>query len=743
MKNIVLLVIALLAGTSAFAQNEIKGVITNNQGEPLAGANVFVPEQNKGTVADQKGYYWLKNIPKGKIKIQYSYVGYNNQLVTVMMENSPREINIVLQHEPIETQAVVIVGGYNSTQHENAVKIDVIKSEMINSAGTPNFAESLTKIPGIDMISKGSGISKPVIRGLAMNDILVLNNGVRYENYQYSDHHPLGIDEFGIESVEVIKGPASLLYGSDAIGGVVDFVKEKPAPVGQIIGDYNMQLYSNSLGAATNLGVKGTSQNFFWGIRGGGKTNADYLQGGGDFVPNSRFNEWSVKGNAGYTGKTGTFKLFYDVNQQKLGLVEPDVIPLITERGRKSDIWFQTFNNKLLSSQNKLYLGNYKVEINAAFQNTNLLHFDERVDPFIDMSLATLTYEAKLYFPSTKNAEYIVGFQGLNQHNDNLNDRETKLLPDATINSYSGFTLLQYTIAEKLRLQAGARYDYRDISTVKLGLPADDNYRPALSKEYSSVSGSFGATYNVSEKLLFRANLAAAFRSPNLAELTSNGLHEVRYEVGNPDLLPQHAFEGDLSVHYHFDNLSFDVAGFYNRVNDYIFIAPTGEMSAGGFPIYKYRQSDARLFGGEAVLHIHPSPIEWLHFETVFSTVTGKQENEDYLPLIPANKLKFELRVEKKRLMGFDKTYFKINVQDVFDQNNFAPEEEATAGYTLVDLGMGANLRAGNQLIIIGLSANNIFDKKYIDHLSTLKEAGYFNPGRNIALSLKIPFGIK
>jgi len=743
MKNIYILVVVLLTGFPALAQTEIKGLITNQEGELLIGANVFIPEQNKGTVADQNGHYILRNLPKGKVKIQYSYVGYNNQLVTVMMDHSSQTHNITLQHEPIETQAVVIVGGYNSTQHENAVKIDVIKSEVISGSGSPNFTEALTKIPGVDMISKGSGISKPVIRGLAMNDILVLNNGVRYENYQYSDHHPLGIDEFGIESVEVIKGPASLLYGSDAIGGVVDFVKEKPAPIGQIIGDYNMQLYSNSQGATTNLGVKGASQNFFWGIRGGGKTNADYYQGGGELVPNSRFNEWSVKGNAGYTGKTGTFKLFYDVNQQKLGLVEPDVIPLITERGRVNDIWYQTFKNKLLSSQNKLYLGNYKVEVNAAFQSTELMHYDERAEPFIDMQLGTLTYEAKLYLPSTKNAEYIFGLQGFNQQNDNLCNRETKLLPDAGINSYSGFTLLQYTFFEKLRLQAGARYDYRNLTTEKLGLAADYNYRPALSKEYNSLSGSFGATYNLSEKILFRANLAAAFRSPNLAELTSNGLHENRYEVGSPDLLPQHAFEGDLSVHYHFDNLSFDVAGFYNRINDYIFISPTGEAGDGGFPIYKYMQSDARLFGGEAVLHIHPRPIEWLHFETVFSTVTGKQDNDDYLPLIPAHKLKFELRVEKKKLLFFENTYFKINVLNAFSQDNLAPEEEATSGYTLVDVGVGANLKSGNQLIVIGLSANNIFDQKYIDHLSTLKEAGFFNPGRNIALNLKIPFGIR
>ena len=127
------------------------------------------------------------------------------------------------------------------------------------------------------MISKGSGVAKPVIRGLSMNDILVLNHGVRFENYQYSSHHPLGIDEFGIEGVEVIKGPASLLYGSDAIGGVINFIKEKPAPIGTVTGDYNMALYANSLGMTNNLGIKGSGKNFFAGVRVGQKTRNNFV----------------------------------------------------------------------------------------------------------------------------------------------------------------------------------------------------------------------------------------------------------------------------------------------------------------------------------------------------------------------------------------------------------------------------------------------------------------------------------
>jgi len=725
------------------AQNKITGKITDQDNLSLTGATIFVSDMNIGTVSDKNGDYQLINLPNGKNRIQFSFVGYANRIETVELNGESVELNIMLKQTAIEAEEVVVSGGYNSTQHENAVKIDVLKLNTLTIKSTPNFSEVLTQVPGVDMISKGSGVSKPVIRGLSMNDILVLNNGVRFENYQYSDHHPLGIDEFGIEDVEIIKGPASLLYGSDAIGGVINFIKEKPAPVDSIIGDYNMQLFSNTLGMSNNLGIKGASKKFFGGIRVGQKTNADFLQGGGAFVPNSRFNEMSIKANTGYTDKIGTFKLFYDFNNQKLGLVEDEAIEEITERGRENNIWYEELNTHLLSSQNKLYLGKFKLDINSAYQNTELIHFGE-VDVYeIQMKLTTLTYEAKLHLPSKENSEYIIGFQGFNQTNTNLNDRETKLLPNATTNNYSAFALLQYTFFRKLKLQTGVRYDYKSISTQVIGLPTDTMiYRAVLDKYFGSFSGSFGATYNLSEELLFRANFAAAYRTPNLAELTSNGQHELRYEIGDHNLVPENAYETDLSIHYHKDNFTFDLAGFYNIINNYIFISPTGDTTTSGINIFRYKQANSALFGGEAGLHFHPKPIKWLHFETTFSSVIGKQENGDYLPFVPANKLRFELRAEKEKLLFLQKSFISVNTYTAFNQNNAAPDETATAGYTLLDLSIGSNIKIKNQLTSVSISVGNLLDKRYIDHLSTLKEVGFYNPGRNIALNLKIPFGV-
>jgi len=744
MKKIFIICVMILSYHISNAQNKITGKITDQDNLPMVGANIFVPDMNKGTTSNNNGTYELSNLPNGKIKIQFSYIGYGNCVESVVLNGKSLELNIALTQTAIEAEEVVVSGGYSSTQHENAVKIDVLKLDPRAIISTPNFTEVLTKVSGVDMISKGSGVSKPVIRGLSMNDILVLNNGVRFENYQYSSHHPLGIDEFGIEDVEIIKGPASLLYGSDAIGGVINFIKEKPAPIGSIIGDYNLRLFSNTLGMTNNLGIKGASKKFFGGIRVGQKINSDFLQGGGAYVPNSRFNEMSVKANAGFTDKVGTFKLFYDFNNQKLGLVEDEAIEEITERGRKNKVFYQELNTHLLSSQNKFYLGKFKLDINSALQNTELVHFGDVGVYEIQMELATLTYDAKLHLPSKENSEYIIGFQGFNQTNTNLNDRETKLLPDATTNNYSAYGLLQYTFFKKLKVQTGVRYDYKTMSTQAIGLATDTMiYRAPLDKSFGSFSGSLGATYNVSDKLLFRANFAAAYRTPNLAELTSNGQHELRYEIGDQNLVPENAYETDLSLHYHKDNFTFDIAGFYNIVNNYIFISPTDDTTPSGIDIYKYKQANSTLFGGEAGLHVHPKTLQWLHFEITFSSVIGKQQNGDYLPFVPAHKLRFELRGEKEKLLFFKNAFVSVYTCSAFNQNNAAPDETTTAGYTLIDLSIGGNIKMKNQSISLSLCANNILDKKYIDHLSTLKEVNLYNPGRDISLNLQIPFGVK
>ena len=503
-----------------------------------------------------------------------------------------------------------------------------------------------------------------------------------------------------------------------------------------------MQLFSNTLGINNNLGLKATARNFFGGIRIGSKNHSDFLQGGGDFAANSRFNEYSLKANCGYTSDKGLFKLYYDLNDQKLGLTEDEAIDAITSRGRINKIWYQQFNNHLLSSQNKLFFNDYKLEVNAAFQSNELRHYAGIDTVEIAMTLSTLTYETKLYLPSDEKSEYIIGFQGSDQTNRNSINSEVILLPYAHTNSYGVFSLAQHTFFKKVKLQAGLRYDYKSVSTDDAGLPGDFSYRKAINKSFGSLSGSFGGTCNFTEKLLFRINFATGYRTPNLAELTSNGKHELRYEMGNAALIPQNTYETDVSMHYHASNFTFDLAGFYNSIDHYIYIAPTSDSTLTGERIFRYMQTNATLYGMEAGIHIHPKHMDWLHAETTFSSVKGIQQNGDYLPFIPANKFTVELKFEKEKLAFMQNAYFEINTLTAFDQNIPAPDEESTPGYSLVDIGLGGSLKINNQHVSLRLSVDNVFDKKYIDHLSTLKEVNFYEPGRNIAFGLIIPFNM-
>jgi iron complex outermembrane receptor protein len=732
MKHSILTILFFVLCFTMNAQTFIKGKVTDNKGNPLPEVSVFLPDQNKGSLCNEDGEYIIENIPTGKVFVQFSYIGYNTEIKSLIAEQGMNELNTSLTEATIEVQEVVVSGGIVSSQRDNAVKIAVLKLEDIQLSGTPNLMEALTAVPGVDMISQGQGMSKPVIRGLSMNGILITKDGTRIENYQYSTGHPAGIDDNGAGKVEIIKGPASLLYGSDAVGGVINFISETPAPRGKIEGSYSAQLHSNTLGLNNNLTLKGASKHFFAGLSVNYKTHADYEQGGGKYVPNSRFNEWSTGINTGYNAKIGTFNLSYYYYKQQIGMTMSQAIPLITERGRKNEIWYQDPHHHLISSRNKLFIGNLRCDVNAAWQSNLRSAYNTTDVPFVEMQLNTFTYETKIHLPSNEKSDYIIGIQGMEQLHKNVNDRMSQSLPDADVSRIGVMAFAQYTF-DKLKLQGGLRFDLGEVKTEET----------SLSKKFTTPNGSLGATYLLNEKMTLRANFAKACRMPNLRELSFTGLKGNIYEVAGENLVQEDAYESDISFHYQGNSLSVDVALFYNHINNYIYLAPTGDTTSIGVYIYQTTQNNANLYGGEAGFHYHPSFVPWLHLKGTYSSVTGKRNGGEYLPYIPAHKFRYEAGFEKKSAWLFDNIGLYVSALTALSQDNPSQFETKTDGYTLFNIKGNANIKISNQLMVIGLTVNNIFDKKYIDHLSTLKSMNYYNPGRNICLSLKVPFGIK
>ncbi len=736
MRKIIISILILFLNFSVFAENIIEGKIIDAQTkEALPGVNVYIVELQKGTVTNTNGKYVLKNLPKGKFNVQFSYMGYKTVIKNVVFNNTPIKINVNLNSQSIQSQEIVVSGGAYTSQHDNSINIESMSSKKMNSLGTQNLTQSLANLPGVDMIAKGPGVSKPVIRGLSMTNIILLNNGVKMENFQFSEDHPFLIDEFGIDKIEVIKGPASLLYGSDAVGGVINVIKEKPAPVGKTIGDYHVQYHSNTKGYVSNLGIRSSTGNFFWGIRSGLKSHSDYRDGNGNFVPNTRFNENSMKANIGVNKKYGSFKLYYDYTRPKIGMCVPPSINLVTEQGRKNKFWYQDLTNQIISSRNKIFIKDIKVDVNASYQMNNRKLQTSDFTPayeLVDMNLNTLSYETKFHIPTNNNSEYILGFQGMNEKNTN-GDAPQHIIPNANVNDLSFFGLAQYNFFEKFKTQGGLRYDLRYVSTKK------ETNKNAVNKKFDNLSLSIGNTYEIDDAFLIRANFASAYRSPNIAELTQNGMHGVRYEQGNDNLKVQRNYESDLSVHYHSNSLLCDISGFYNKIDNYIYISPTSD-SINGNMIYRYSQSNAVIYGGEFSLNYFP--LKRLSLGTSYSYLIGKRGDGSNLPFIPQNKFKLRFRIQKEKIAFISNAFVSSGILIAAKQDRPAMFETETNGYNLVNVSCGGSVNVLNQKLILSINVNNLFNTTYFDHLSTLKSLNYYNMGRNIAFRVSVPFGI-
>ena len=226
------LILALIIGFSAMiqAQNSISGIVTDTKNQPLKGVSVYAPEIHKGTTTDENGNYNFNAIPNGNIKLSFVFVGYSTQFKTVDFQQKENKLNIILEETIFQMDEVIISTAFNKLQSQNVMKVEHESMKSLQQKGTSSLIEGLATIAGVAQVSTGTSIGKPVIRGLSGNRVLVYSQGVRMENQQFGDEHGLGLNDAGIESVEVIKGPASLLYGSDALGGVL-YLKNLPMPI--------------------------------------------------------------------------------------------------------------------------------------------------------------------------------------------------------------------------------------------------------------------------------------------------------------------------------------------------------------------------------------------------------------------------------------------------------------------------------------------------------------------------------
>ncbi len=726
--------IALLLGFSVFAsaQNKITGTTKNNQNQPMAGVTIALPEIHKETISDEKGNYVISNLPSGNFKIVFSYVGYATQSKAIVVNQKTLQLDIVLEETMHQMDEVIVSTAFNKLQSQNVMKVEHQSVKAMQQKGTATLIEGLATLPGVSQVSTGTSIGKPVIRGLSGNRVLVYTQGVRLENQQFGEEHGLGLNDSGIESVEVIKGPASLLYGSDAIGGVLYFNPEKFGKSNTSELNFNQKYFSNTNGTNSSLGYKLSGEDLKFTTRISNNKHADYKIAEGDRVTNTRFNELDFKTALGYSNSSFSSTLRYNYNKLDLGIPEAGIAE--QTNSKSPDFPKQGVISHILSLNNSIFFSNSKLEADLGYIDNDRSEFEDSEVPVLQMKLKTINYNVKYYLPKIGKIESIFGVQGMQQ--TNLNLAEEILIPDATTSDFGVFGTANYEWKKNV-IQAGLRWDNRKITTTEHGIIGDEGYFAAINRKFQSFNSSLGLKSSLRENIILRLNLATGFRAPNLAELTSNGVHEGsnRYEIGNSALQNEQNFQTDLNLEYRNSHFELFLNGFYNHITNYIFIAPNGNQINGN-DVYDYLQANANLYGGEAGIHFHPHPIDWLHITSSFESVTGKKQNGENLPLIPAMKWNSSIKTEFKSTKWFQEGFAVLNLEHYLNQNNPGLFETNTTDYTLLNLGFGGQIRLGKMAFDVNINANNLLDKRYISHLSRLKNDGIPNMGRTVVLGI-------
>ncbi len=725
---------ALFCGLISFihAQNKLSGTITNQEKQPLSGVSVTISDLHKGTTTDENGMYSISNLPIGTNKITFSILGYTTQNKALIIQKGDNKLDLILAATEFQMDEVIIATAFHKLQSQNVMKVEHQSMKSLQQKGTATLIEGLATIPGVSQVSTGTSIGKPVIRGLSGNRVLVYSQGVRLENQQFGDEHGLGLNDAGVESVEVIKGPASLLYGSDALGGVLYFNPEKFAKANSFQGDFGQKLFSNTVGSNSTLGLKIASENWKYLVRGTYNIHSDYKITDGNRVTNTRYNEQDFKTAIGYSNAHLSSVFRYNFNQLDLGIPENGIGTQTTSN--KTDYPKQGVFNHLLSLNSILFLKNSKLEIDLGFISNDRSEFEDSPTAILHMKLKTFNYDLKYHLPKFGKIESIVGIQGMQQTNKNSGIEF--LIPNAATTDFGVFGTTNYEWKTNV-IQAGLRFDTRKISSESHGIIGDEGSFEALNKNYTSANAALGYKTNLNENITLRLNVASGFRAPNLAELTSNGVHEGtnRYEIGNSNLKTEQNVQTDLNVEYKNSHFEFFANGFYNHITNYIYSAPSGIIIAQN-DVFDYVQNDAKLYGGEFGIHFHPHPIDWLHFESSFETVTGQKQNGDYLPLIPANKWDNSIRAEFNVKKWLKEGFATLNISNTFNQNKIGGFETNSNGYVLVNLGIGGNVQFGKTAFSFNLNGNNLANKSYIAHLSRLKTDGIPNMGRTIILGI-------
>lgn len=786
--SILLAFFSILVGNAnaSSIRSDFSGTVKDAKtGLPIQGVSIYISDLKIGANTNSKGEFNIPNMSEGKHLVEVSHIGYNTVVETVSVMGDTKR-DFLLTESIVENNAVIVTGVTKATQLKKIpFQVSVLRKDELQQSASTNIIDALSRKAGVSSLSTGPAISKPLIRGLGYNRVLTINDGVRQEGQQWGDEHGIEVDEASVSKIEVLKGPASLIYGSDAMAGVINIITNVPVANNSLKLNAGTNYQTNNRMSSIYGNIAGNVNGFNWNAYGTTKSASDFKNKYDGYVFNSKFNENNFGGYVGYNRSWGYSHLLVSRFNLKAGLVEAERDSMgnfvktlsggMQQQASSDDfkstdpqIPYQHIRHTKIALDNSFKLGDNSLTSNVGWQHNQREEFgnpDDISERSLYFDLKTLTYTTRLHFKETKGWKPSVGINGMRQTNTNKGLEQ--LIPDYGLFDIGGYTFVEKDL-DKLTISGGARIDSRNIDVSDL-MDSGQVKASGFKKSFSNFSGSIGGAYQATKKINIKLNIARAFRAPSIPELASNGAHEgtIRYEYGDKGLKSELSTQADAAIEYSTKHFTLNLAGYYNAFNNFIFyrklqsaagVDSMVEANGSSLSAFKFDQQRAHLAGMEATLDIHPHPLDWLHLQNTFSLVSGKLreriEGTDNLPFIPAPKLLTELRADFKSVSRvFKNLYLKIEFENTFRQSHpFTAygTETATPSYTLMNGGIGLDILspAGHKLLNLNLVATNITDVAYQSHLSRLKYAaenlatgrlGVFNMGRNFSVKVNVP----
>lgn len=730
-------------GTGARADT-LRGRVTDAQGNPIEGAEVLLPEMGRKVSTNGDGRFVVAGVPGGQITVALRRLGYAPLVRQVTAGGTGT--TLVLRATPFQLEAVTVTAARRSLEPLGSpLPASAVGPQQLDRESSVSLAHTLQRLAGVRTFSTGEEIGKPVIRGFRGSSVLVLEDGMPLEDYSWSAEDAPSVDASLADRVEVIRGPASVLYGSDALGGVVNVIPE-PLPearAGQSFTRTSVKAYgaSNNHELGSILKLEGARGNLGWHAVAAGRTSEALHTPTGE-LDNTGFLALNGEVAAGIQGDWGNGVLRYSRYGGEFKLLEANGPPPGVTEGEEGGPERKLSDDRIQLLAN-FPTGSLRIQTKVQWQRHWLQEVADEPAlpgatptgteaPQFELLLNTFTGDLLAHHSIGPRVRGTVGVSGLAQTSDSRGPRY--IIPNARVTSGGAFAFEQMTLG-RVDLLAGVRGDLRSVR-------ADPNNQLAfagLNRAFQTATWDAGLVYRPVNELALTVNVGRAWRSPTLFELFANGpeIGDARFEIGNPDLQTESSVNVDAGVRWQLGIAHGEVAGYRNRVDHYIYLQPTANTQE-GLQVYRHQQAQALLWGGEASTEVNA--LAFLTVGGAYDFVRGtNQETDEPLPLMPAPRGRIEAELHSQSLSWADRAFLSPEVELVARQTRLNPLDYPTDGYTLLNVTAGVQTRVAGHPTDVSLHIHNATNREYKDFLSRYKEFA-LSPGRNVVLSVETEF---